>query len=138
MEILRSILMEIWKGDYTAFLELQESYLHIPILQGHCHFLRFSYAGSHSQFKALPFDLASAPRVFTKVLFTLMAHAHLQGIVAFLYFDDVLLRAPSLRLAQLHLNQMVDCLSSLGFIVNYEKSCLFPAQHILHLGAIID
>lgn len=65
--------------DFLASLDLQEAYLHVPILMAHRRFLRFCFQGEHFQYWALPFGLASEPRVFIKVLVVLLAHLHLQG-----------------------------------------------------------
>lgn len=59
METLHSVLAAIQKGDFLVSLDLQATYLHILIHQGHRHFLRFCYAGSH--FKCFC-RLSAAPR----------------------------------------------------------------------------
>lgn len=55
-------------------LDLTEAYLHVPILPRHHRFLRFCVERMHLQFKALPFGLSSAPRVFTKLLVNPVAY----------------------------------------------------------------
>ncbi|XP_070803767.1 uncharacterized protein [Pituophis catenifer annectens] len=75
---LTSILQGIRPNDFLVSIDLMEAYLHIPILPKHRQYLRFSYAGKHFQYRALPFGLASAPRVFTKVLAVVAAHLRQQ------------------------------------------------------------
>ncbi|XP_070805019.1 uncharacterized protein [Pituophis catenifer annectens] len=78
---LTSILQGIRPNDFLVSIDLMEAYLHIPILPKHRQYLRFSYAGKHFQYRALPFGLASAPRVFTKVLAVVAAHLRQQPLL---------------------------------------------------------
>ncbi|XP_058049789.1 uncharacterized protein LOC131203498 [Ahaetulla prasina] len=64
MHSLRSILTNVRKGDFLTSIDLTEAYLHVPINRKHRRFLRFFYDGKHLQYRALPFGLALAPRVF--------------------------------------------------------------------------
>ncbi|XP_056403647.1 LOW QUALITY PROTEIN: cyclin-dependent kinase 12 [Hyla sarda] len=50
----------------------------------------------HFQFLALPFELATAPRVFTKVLAAVIAILRSRGVSVLPYLDDLLIKAPSL------------------------------------------
>ncbi|KAK5905122.1 hypothetical protein CesoFtcFv8_006620 [Champsocephalus esox] len=50
------------------------------------------------------------------------------------YLDDLLLLARSREEAALQTVQLVSHLSSLGFIINCEKSCPLPSQIIMYLG----
>ena len=45
------------------------------------------------QFRALPFGLATAPVIFTRVMNVVAAYAHVQGIKVHMYLDNWLLRA---------------------------------------------
>ncbi|CAJ0923427.1 unnamed protein product [Ranitomeya imitator] len=58
-------------------------------------FLRFAVQEEHFQFVALPFGLATAPRVFTKVMAAVMAILHVWGMVVLPYLDDLLIKGPS-------------------------------------------
>ncbi|CAJ0932788.1 unnamed protein product, partial [Ranitomeya imitator] len=55
-------------------------------------FLRFAILEDHFQFTALPFGLATAPRVFTKVMAAVMAILHSRGVVVLPYLDDLLIK----------------------------------------------
>ena len=73
METLRSIISAVQRGDFMASIDLSEAYLHIPILLSHRQYLCFCYNQQKFQYRALPFGLKSAPRVFTKVLVALIS-----------------------------------------------------------------
>ncbi|VDI48308.1 Hypothetical predicted protein [Mytilus galloprovincialis] len=74
MEILRSIMKALKKGDYAVTLGLADAYFHIPIHTDYKQFLRFRFLGHSYQFRAMPFGLKSAPRVFTKIMAVLAAY----------------------------------------------------------------
>ena len=54
----------IQHGDYAFSIDLQDAYLHIPIVKHHRHFLHFVWCNVPYHWKVLPFGLATAPRVF--------------------------------------------------------------------------
>nr|XP_056721009.1 Fanconi anemia group J protein [Euleptes europaea] len=93
---------------------------------------------NHYQFRALPFGLSSAPRVFTKVLVTLVAHLREVGYHVFQYLDDILVIAPSEQLSLQHTEIVLWALELHDFLVNRIKSTLSPSQFIHHLRVFID
>ena len=83
METLRSIIRAMEIGDWVAALDLKDAYLHIPIFPPHRKFLRFCIENQHFQFKAMPFGLATAPRVFTKVMAAVGGYLRMKGSTYF-------------------------------------------------------
>ncbi|CAJ0931423.1 unnamed protein product [Ranitomeya imitator] len=73
MESLRSVISSMERGEFLASIDIKDAHLHIPIFPPHQRFLRFAVLEDHFQFTALPFGLATAPRVFTKVMAAVMA-----------------------------------------------------------------
>lgn len=138
MVTLQHVLGQLEEGDFLSSLDLGDAYFHIPILKGHRKFLRFVVQGRHYQFKALPFGLRSAPRVFTKCLAPVAAQLRREGIHVYPYLDDWLIRAKTRELAVAHTARTVQLLTDLGFSVNYAKSHLVPAQDALFLGARLN
>jgi hypothetical protein len=57
----------------TTKLDLSEAYFHIPISLVSRKFLRFVWNNKVYQFLAVPFGLAVAPQVFTRVFQTIIA-----------------------------------------------------------------
>ncbi|KAM4021487.1 uncharacterized protein ACNLHF_026861 [Anomaloglossus baeobatrachus] len=88
MESLRSVIASMSQGDFLASIDIKDAYLHVPIAPEHQRFLRFAIGDEHLQFAALPFGLATAPRVFTKVMATVVAVLHSQGHSVIPYLDD--------------------------------------------------
>jgi hypothetical protein len=61
-----------------------------------------------------------------------------RGIRLVIYLDDVLIMASSKDLVLQHLHLVIGLFTSLGFLVNAEKSVFLPSQEIEFLGVIID
>ena len=138
METLASIIPTLSQGMWAASIDLKDAYLHIPINKDFHRFLAFRYQGIDYSFRALPFGLATAPRVFTRVTRAVVAHLRRNNIHLFAYLDDWLILGHS-REQAIHDSQMViQCLQDLGWIINWEKSAPVPAQVITYLGARLD
>ncbi|CAJ0956538.1 unnamed protein product [Ranitomeya imitator] len=114
MESLRSVIASLEKGEFLASVDIQDAYLHIPIFPLHQRFLRFAVNNLHFQFTALPFGLASAPRVFTKVMSTVVSILHSRGIVVLPYLDDLLIKGPTFQSCKENVDITLDTLSRLG------------------------
>ncbi|VDI26145.1 Hypothetical predicted protein [Mytilus galloprovincialis] len=82
-------------GDWAVKLDLQDAYFHIPIHKHYRKFLRFSILGKKYQYRALPFGLRSAPRIFTKGMAVVGAFLRKQMIHIFMYLDDWMLKNSS-------------------------------------------
>ncbi|XP_072006291.1 uncharacterized protein [Engystomops pustulosus] len=96
MESVRSATQLIYTDHYMCTIDLRDAYYHIPIHHSSQKFLRFSVfspEGSilHFQFRALPFGISSAPRVFTKVMVEVVAFLRLQRVSIVPYLDDLLI-----------------------------------------------
>ena len=89
-------------------------------------------------FMSLPFELATVPFVFTKVLRAFVKHWRIQGIRAVLYLDDRFVVASS-RQAMCSLATTIRSdLDRCGFSINEEKSQLDPHQVGEFLGYSVD
>lgn len=63
-----------------------------PIFPGDRKYLRFCIDDIHYQFRSMPFGLATAPIVFTKLMGAIVAHLRSQQISIYMYLDDWLLK----------------------------------------------
>lgn len=89
-------------------------------------------------FQCLPFGLASAPRVFTKILKVIFSHIRSIGIDSYFYIDDSLLHAERFYTSVINTKKVQQFIQSVGFNINMEKSVFIPSQRITFLGYIID
>ncbi|XP_073425131.1 uncharacterized protein [Dendrobates tinctorius] len=138
MESLRSVVASMEKGEFLASIDIKDAYLPIPICPSHQHFLHFAIHEEHFQFVALPFGLATASRVTTKVMTAVMAILHSRGVVVLPYLDDLLIKGPSLPACKESVDVTVNTLSRLGWQINFKKSFPKPAEQITFLGMILN
>ena len=142
-EDLRCVLQMFPSGMFIFCFDLKSAYHHIDICTGHTKFLSFKWPTGDGkmkfyEFKVLPFGLASAPYVFTKVLRQLIKFWRGHGHRVLLYLDDGIgghFSQPSAKLLSLKVRQdLIAC----GFTLNDEKSVWEPTQIIAFLGVILS
>ena len=138
METLASILPYLNPGDWTVSIDLKDAYHHVPIAAMSRDLLGFTFNGDVYRFKALPFGLKPAPRLFTRLVGCVAAFLRQRGLRIFCYLDDWLLVANSPALLRQHLALLLHTVQALGFIINWDKSELIPTQCPNFLGATID
>ena len=138
METLASILPYLNPGDWTVSIDLKDAYHHVPIAAQSRDLLGFTFNGRVYRFKALPFGLKPAPRIFTRLVGCVAAFLRQRGLRIYCYLDDWLLVAHSPPLLRQHLAFLLRTVQALGFIINWDKSKLMPTQWPTFLGATIE
>ena len=108
MEDIRSVKDLLVRGDYMCKLDLKDAYLSVPITAAHRRYLQFQWQGVTYQYNALPFGLATAPRVFTKLLKPVLAHLRAKGLRIVAYLDDILLIGTGPR-QRVHTSRQSSC-----------------------------
>ena len=134
METPASIRASIQPLHWGVSLDLSDAYFHVPIHPSCRKYLRFCHNQEVFQFRALPFGLATAPRVFTKLMVVVGAYLRLQGSVLLQYFDDWLLHQLNRRNLRQDLEFAWTKLQSLGLLLNEKKSDLVPSQDFIFVG----
>ena len=138
METLQSVLLSVWPGFWMMSLDLKDAYLQVPMHPESSKFLRFVACGKVYQFKVLCFGLSTAPQVFIRVMALVSAFLHHSGIRLRRYLDDWLIQASSREQVLLALDAVLQLCSSLGIVVNWDKSHLVPTQRMVYLGVLLD
>lgn len=136
MDTFVKVLNLVKPKDWAISLDLSDAYLHIPIFVKHRKFLRFCINKKCYQFKSLCFGPTCAPRVFSKIIAVIAAHLREQNIRLTSYLDDWLVLNQIKALLLQDREKCLSLLSSLGFIVNTEKSTLRPTQKITYIGGL--
>lgn len=134
METNRSIRASILPGMWATSLDLADAYFHCPIAPPFRRYLRFVWDDKVYQFRALPFGLALAPLVFTKLFQTALAHLHSLSIQIHSYLDDSLLKEFSPVNLSSHTHIVIELFLRIGFMISWEKSELIPSQNFIFLG----
>ena len=138
MENLTTVKTLVRRDDWLVKLDLKDAYLLVPMAEQFQKFLQFKWGGKIFRFTCLPFGLASAPRIFTKILKPVVAWFRKRGVRLVIYLDDWLImhEDPTTLTSQVGLIKSV--LTFLGFLINEEKSIFTPSQSIEYLGVLID
>lgn len=129
-------------GDWFFRFDYKSGYHHVDILPSHQKFLGFSWTLEGEKkwfvFSVLPFGLASAPYVFTKIQKALVKHWREQGIRIFTYLDDGAGAGKTLEIARAASARVREDIAASGFVAHPEKSCWEPTQVGELLGFILD
>ena len=126
METIRTAIQLLRPNCFMASIDLKEAYFSVPIAKEHRKFLQFTWQQKVYEFTCLPFGLASAPRVFTKVMKPLIASLRQRGHESCDYIDDSLLVGQSFMECQNNIQARTRLTQSLGFTINVKKSILMP------------
>lgn len=139
METLKEAKSPIEQGCFFASTDLQDAYLHIPIVDdGSRNLLHFLFENQLFRINSLMFGLNVAPRTFTKLLRPVMAMLRSLGVLLLIYLHDLLLIAMSKEEGKEAVDKAIAFLINLGFKINFAKSMLDPIQLIEWLGHLID
>lgn len=126
------------RGCYLASIDLKDAYYSVPINKKFRRFLCFQWKGQFLRFKAMPFGLTSAPRIFTKLLSPVFSAFREEGFQGFAYVDDSFILGESEEECSRAVEWLSKRLSSLGFIVHPEKSIFQPTKSLIFLGYRLD
>ena len=95
METVGDVRHAIRPGDWASSIDLQDAYFHILIHPSARKYMRFGWRGRLFQFRALPFGLSPAPKIFTSLTKVIKAKLGALGIRSVFYFDDILILGSS-------------------------------------------
>ena len=138
METIRTAIQLLRPNCFMASIDLKDAYFSAPIAKEHRKFLRFTWQQKVYEFTCLPFGLASAPRVFTKVMKPLIASLRQRGHESCDYIDDSLLVGQSFKECQNNIQARTCLTQSLEFTINIKKSFPMPSQRIEFLDFFLD
>ena len=138
MPTLKHIWQLIQQGDFAFSIDLQDAYLHVPIVKHHCHFLHFVWHNVPYQWKVLPFGLATAPRVFTSLTKPILFLCHCKGLCIVIYLDDILVLICSKLAGKRACLFLCSLLVCLGLHINFSKSDLCLSQSFTFWGLCWD
>lgn len=118
-----SLVIRLMLPNYfMATIDLEDAYFSIPICPSNRRFLCFRWKNVTYQFTALPFGLATAPYIFTKILKPVIGSLRSSGFQSVVYLDDILVLGPSRQECLSNIRATMTLLQSLGFTINVSKS----------------
>ena len=138
MLTLKEIKLLLPKNFWTTSLDLKDGFWHVPVSRTKRSFLTFRWRNQNWQFRAMPFGLCVAPRIFTKLIAHVVKVLQQAGIWCLPYLDDLLIIAASKEECEYKTRKAIEILNSLGWILNSKKSRTTPAQTFIWLGVFFD
>ena len=138
MDSYVSIMSLISRGDFFISIDLTDAYHAIAMHPLFQRFLTFIFLDVYYQYTCLPQGLTSSPRIFTKVMKTVLTYLRSFAIKIAAWLDDFLLAACSAEVVQSQADFTIKTFQELGFVPNLAKSQLEPVQRILHVGLVWD
>ena len=138
MDTFHLVLPSITKNCFMSSIDLRLAYFSIPVNVEHRKYLRFYWRNQLLQYTCLPNGLASAPRIFTKILKPVFASLRTMGYINAAYIDDSILVSDDYDHCKSNVKETLSLLQKLGFTINWEKSVLDPANILSFLGFVIN
>ena len=141
-EDLRTLLSLLKAEDYLCKFDLKSGYHHVEITNLLWKYLDFQWGTNDVQqyyvFTVLPFGLATACYIFTKLIRPLVKRWRGKGLRAVVYLDDGIVAANGMEAAERASVMVKQDLAMAGFIAHKEKSQWTPAQRMCWLGFDLD
>lgn len=138
MENYRTACNLLAEGDYMCKLDLKDAYFLVPLCAKSRKYFRFIFHDILYEFTCLPFGLNVAPYVFTKLMKVPISTLRNDGYRSVIYLDDILIFGSNYASCAENVNKTMHLLTSLGFIINNNKSILTPATTCPFLGFVLD
>ena len=138
MESLQSAIHLMTEGCYMASIDLKDAYYSIPVALEHRKFLQFLWGPNVYQYTCLPNGLASAPRIFTKLMKPIYSALRGHGLQSVAYIDDSLLFGDTYEECCGNVQATVQMMTNTGFMIHERKSVFTPTQRITFLGFVLD
>jgi hypothetical protein len=123
---------------FMASIDLQDAYYSVPVSEAYQKYLKFAWKGNLYQFTCLPNGLASAPRIFTKLLKPVYASLRSLGHIVFGYIDDSYLQGDDVQSCKENVSATLSTFTNLGFLPHAEKSVVEPTQQLTLLGFTLN
>lgn len=125
-------------GDFLYTFDLKSAYHHIEIWPGHRKFLGFAFMVDGKRqfytFNVLPFGIATAGYIFTKVLREVVKHVRGRGYNLIMYLDDGIGGHRTEGGANAASKYVRQCLNDYGFIIAHDKCQWEASQQVTWLG----
>jgi hypothetical protein len=137
-ESVRDAAFAFKENDYMFNIDMESGYWHLGMNQGDWKYLGFEWGGKYYVFKVLPFGLSVACWAFTKLTRVAVKALRAEGIRLIHLLDDMGFAAQGFEAATALVVRVVDFLQNLGFVINFGKSMMTPAQLMRFLGFLID
>jgi transposase InsO family protein len=131
---ITDILDQLGSAKYFSIFDLASGFHQISMSPKDAHKTAFSTPYGHYQFKRMPFGLKNAPATFQRLMDNVLSG--LQGNELFVYMDDIVVYARSLREHEIKCERLMQRLRDANLQLQPDK-CEFLRHEVAYLGHII-
>ncbi|KAL6416569.1 hypothetical protein ACFW04_011464 [Cataglyphis niger] len=132
---ITEILDQLGSAKYFSVFDLASGFHQIPMHESHAGKTAFSTPHGHYEFNRMPFGLKNAPATFQRLMDQVLSG--LQGNELFVYLDDIVLYASSLKEHEVKFNKLAERLKKANLKLQPDK-CEFLRKEVGYLGHIIS
>ena len=132
---ITDILDQLGGAKYFTVLDLASGFHQIEVEPADRHKTAFSTPFGHYEFNRMPFGLKNAPATFQRLMDRVLTG--LQGIEMFVYMDDIVIYAKSLKEHNEKLENLLGRLKTAALVLQPDK-CRFLCKEIGYLGHVIS
>lgn len=129
------ILDQLGSAKYFSVFDLASGFHQIPMHESDAPKTAFSTPFGHYEFKRMPFGLKNAPATFQRLMDRVLSG--LQGTLLFVYLDDIVIYASSLREHEMKFNKLAERLRAANLRLQPDK-CEFLRKEVAYLGHVIN
>lgn len=131
---ITEILDQLGSAKYFSVFDLASGFHQIPMDDAHAQKTTFSTPHGHYEFNRMPFGLKNALATFQRLMDQVLTG--LQGTELFVYLDDIVLYASSLREHKIKFDKLAERLRSANLKLQPDK-CEFLRKEVGYLEHII-
>ncbi|KMQ82914.1 enzymatic polyprotein endonuclease reverse [Lasius niger] len=131
---ITDILDQLGSAKYFSVLDLASGFHQISMTSKDAPKTAFSTPYGHYQFKRMQFGLKNAPATFQRLMDNVLSG--LQGNELFVYMDDIVIYARSLKEHEVKFNKLMQRLRTANLKLQPDK-CEFLRHEVAYLGHII-
>ena len=138
MESIKDVQRLTAQGFWICTCDIVDAFPHMGACGRDQKLLQFQWRGVCYSFCTMPQGLATAPYEFTRIYRKIASFLRKSGVYCVFYIDDVIVIGSSFEACHDNLHLVINTLESCGFLINYKKSLLIPAQGAPVLGFWIN
>lgn len=133
---IADILDQLGSAKYFSIFDLASGFHQIKMHPDDSHKTAFSTPHGHCEFDRMPFGLKNAPATFQRLMDRILTG--MQGTEIFVYLDDIVLCASSLREHEIKFEKLAARLREANLKLHTDKCEFLRTEVLTYLGHVIS